>query len=153
MPKKPAPMVHRMMATARAHPAVTLGTLASLGGLLAVGGQFALWGWGFVESAPHAREVEKELRAEIALLATKAELAAARIDFEGLKRSLAWNTVQLVGLQATTSRNRLNDCDIKHDKGASMSALERQACAQYQQEFDDATRRYNDARAAAQAIR
>ena len=60
-------------------------------------------------------------------------------------RAIAWASVQAIKNEVLALRNRVNDCDIRREQ-ARMSPLEKQACAQYAQEYDDASRRFSEAR-------
>lgn len=133
----------------------------AIGGILAIMmfvGPVIIWAAGLVETRWHATATEDKLRGEmvahVALL--RAEAKTFHDEFAGFKtninRNMAWGLVQTVSLQTTTLRNRVNDCEIRAAKREPMTELERVACSQYRQEFDDATRRFNEARAAATAL-
>lgn len=79
----------------------------------------------------------------------RSDLAAMKTDSA---RVAAWNTVALMQMTVAVARNRVNDCDIKEDKRDRMTLLERQACAQYHDDFRNATQRFDDARRAALSI-
>ena len=125
--KKPEPPnSQRVVNTWHAHPVMTLGTAAAAVAVLAGIAPLLIW-------ALHYYATHEELESHKA--------AEARV--------IAWATVQAIKNETLSLRNRVNDCDIQKDKAKAMTALERAACAQYQQEYDDATRRFNEARRSA----
>lgn len=140
------------------HPVWSWTAIAGVITVLTFLGPVVIWAAGLVETRWHASAVEDKLRGEmvahVALL--RAEAKTFHDEFAGFKtninRNMAWGLVQTVSLQTTTLRNRVNDCEIRAAKREPMTELERLACSQYRQEFDDATRRFNEARAAATAL-
>lgn len=137
---------HRAARAVTSHPWWSLGTLISVIAILPTIAAALAWAFGFIETTATADRREAKLHGEI--LTLKADTDAHKISDA---RTSAWAYVQSLKNEQMALRNRVNDCDIKKDKRESMTSLERGACTQYQQEFDDATRRYNDARATATA--
>lgn len=146
----------RAAATVKRHPGWSWSTIAAIGATLAIGGQFAVYALGFVQTTWGAERMENKLRGEMLAHVTllRSETTAVKDELSAFKatvnRNMAWSSAQMLSMQATTSRNRVNDCNIlKQKKGLEVSALEQAACAQYQQDMDDANRRLSEAQAAA----
>ena len=127
-------MSERLTQTWHHHPLVSLGTIATVVTIIV---SVAPWVTGYIKNF---ETVESAKRANDAVMVL---IEAHKVNDA---RTQAFTTVQLLRQETVTQRNRVNDCEIKKDKKDKMTTLERSACAQYQQEFDDATRRFNDAR-------
>lgn len=119
------------------HPLVSLGTIATLVTIIVAVAPF-VFGW-----LKNFDTVEDAKRREDHLLALIVAHQANDI------RVSAWASLQAIKNEQVALRNRVNDCDIRLEKRETMSPLERQACAQYRAENEDATRRFNEARRAA----
>ena len=132
-PKAKPQMSARLTATWHNHPLFTLGTIVSLFTLITLGSPWINSAFHYFETADEAKQREASLRALIAN------------DERERKRENAWARVQSIKNSQIALRNRVNDCDIKKDKRDTMTPLERQACKQYQDEFDDAVRQFNQA--------
>lgn len=119
--------MHERLKTAwSTHPWFSISTVV---GLLTIATIAAPWlndALGYFETSANAKKIEKDIR-----------------------REMAWGSVQSVRAEVIALRNRLNDCNIKRDKKEEMTSLEHSACDQYQEEFDEATRRWNSAKDAA----
>ncbi len=130
MPAKAKPKMHSRLEHAWIHhPIVSLSTIIGVVTLISMLAPGVFWAISHFQTVDDAKKVENELR-----------------------RNIAWGLVQSIKTESIALRNRVNDCDIRKDKQDQMTRLERDACAQYQQEFDDATRRFNEARKAALEI-
>jgi hypothetical protein len=57
----------------------------------------------------------------------------------------------MIRLETLTTRNRVNDCDIAKTGSKLMSSIERQACETYRNEYEQAIKRLEAARAEAMA--
>jgi hypothetical protein len=66
-------------------------------------------------------------------------------------RRAAWATFGQADLKALVLRNRVNDCAVKTAKAETMTNLEQVACKQYNDEYDQAMKRVEDARHEAMA--
>lgn len=126
--KRPAPepippASTHIVNTWKSHPVATLGTIATLVAVLSGIAPLLIW-------ALHYYATHEELETH--------KSTEARVT--------AWGTVQSLKTEQLVLRNRVNDCEIRKETPGKVSALERQACAQYQQEFDDASRRFIEAR-------
>ena len=80
---------------------------------------------------------------------------------QGLWRNVAVENINrgLIDSKLVALRNRVNDCDIDRDRSRPMTSLEARACQQYHDEFktaqddyNEASRKVNEARAAALAV-
>jgi hypothetical protein len=78
-------------------------------------------------------------------------VANAKLHQASDARTFAWVQAQGMKNEVTMMRNRVNDCDIRQTKPGPMSDLERAACKQYVDEFNEASRRFVEARNAAAA--
>ncbi len=125
------------------HPWLTWGTLASIVAVIGGLGAGALWMADWLGD-----HVQTVAASKIADDKARAELAAHQVNDS---RTFAWSSVQAVKNEMVALRNRVNDCNIQKEKVKAMTTLERAACFQYQQEFDDAVRRFEAARIAAVA--
>lgn len=112
-----------------------LSTLATVASIYAVVGPlFAGW-LGNFEKVDHAR----------------AAIAAIYEQLGALARNQAWQSAQQIKTEANVAGNRVTECDVKNDRGEKMTPLERQACARWRADAEDAQRRYQRAYAAAEA--
>jgi hypothetical protein len=57
----------------------------------------------------------------------------------------AWQSVQMLRMEATVARNRVNDCNVRREQKLSLTPIERAACLQYEQDFGSANTRLADA--------
>lgn len=135
---KPKERMHaRIERTWTNHPMITLSTVIGVVTLISLVAPGVLWAINHFQTVEDSKRLEQELRGLIANYQT------------ANARTTAWAQVQAIKNEVVALRNRANDCDIKSDKKDRMTPLERQACSQYQEEFEDATRRFNEARKAA----
>lgn len=128
MANKPKPAPEPPPHWHQRHPVVAWSTIAALAGFAVSIAPGVLW------VSEHYQTVDD-----------------AKLHQSSDARTFAWLQVQGAKTEATVLRNRVNDCDIRAAKPPPMSELEHTACGQYRQEFDEATRRFNDARNAAMA--
>jgi len=151
---KPKPSLRARSATHfRNHPAIAWGTLAAIFTILGVivpGGWFV---WRMLELAEHASATyETKIDSSAKFAEAIGRIEKVNSDLVGTKRNAAWLFVGQARMDVTALRNRVNDCDIRKEKHETMSALERAACSQYQQEFADAQRRFIDAQTTANNV-
>lgn len=92
------------------------------------------WAFGFVDtvSAAKAREAELEKR----ILRQEKQSAGVLMT--------------LLDGRVLVARNRVNDCNIQRQGGRPMSGLEMNACFQYDSDYAEAKRRYEEAATQAQ---
>lgn len=66
-------------------------------------------------------------------------------------RAMAWTQKALADQQVLVLRNRVNDCGVRREQGGAMTPIEKAACQQYDDEFQAAVRRADEALRAAKA--
>jgi hypothetical protein len=136
------------------HPWLSLGTLASLAAVVPVVIAGLAWAFGFIETTAHAQGREDKLRSEmVAHVATiYAEVNKNKREFDDFKASYTRESagvfLQLLENKVYVARNRVNDCEIMRGK-QQMSTLERAACSQYDAEYVEAKRRFENQQTAA----
>ncbi len=124
-----APMHERIVTRWHEHPLKVLGILASVVAVLSGIGPAVIWGISYY--ATH-EELEHHKHAD----------AVAG----------AWTRTTILDLRQLTLRNRVNDCNIKKESREKMSSIEKNACLQYEDEFNAATGQLIQSRSAAQDI-
>ena len=125
--------IHESFSTAwESHPIAAISGIVALIGALVSIWPAITWISGHFQTAEDARQMELRLHRET---------AALRVDAARQSQFAA--------------RNRVNDCNIRRtSKDVVMSTLEQNACAQYDDDYRNATARLDDAiRAASTAYR
>jgi hypothetical protein len=129
------------------HPRWTLSGLASLAAIIPAAIYIGGWLGGLVETPWHAQAREDKIRADMdvkqtAVLGEIGKLrAAVETQWANDKRQNAGVLLQLMENKVYVARNRLNDCNIAKQAGKT-TPLERAACSQYEGDYADAVRRY-----------
>lgn len=156
-------MQYRATRAVRDHPWLSLGGITAFAGLWPIILPLVGLLVGFIDTPTAAKEREAALETK---LNTKidsqsavndkhvaelfAEIAKIHAELNEMRasnaRQSAGLTTQLLQTSTIVARNRVNDCNImKQQKGTKITTLELTACFQYEQDYEDARRRFDQA--------
>jgi hypothetical protein len=146
------PELHNRASRAvQSHPWMTLSTLSALVAILPVLGGGLLWALGFIETSAHAQAREDKLRDELKanVASIYAEINKNKRDSDDFKagyiRESAGVFRQLLDNKVYVARNRVNDCNVARSrKTPPMTPMEESACKQYDEEYAEAKRKYEN---------
>lgn len=154
MPKK-LTRTQRTVGFARRHPWLTWSTLSTIVGLLPVLGAIAAWGFGFLETSAQAKALEDRLRSEtaahVALIYGELNKLKASVEARWASddRSSAGMFLQLLENRVIVARNKINDCNILREKKMMMTPMEMSSCFQYESNYAEAKRRWENQQSSA----
>lgn len=145
----------RIAIIARRYPGWSWSTLAAVVAVLTFASPYVSSVAGLIETTSQAKAREDKIREELKsnVATIYAEVNKLRMEVEKRwasdTRSDAGTFLQLLENKVTTARNRVNDCNIMRGRKGPLSPLESSVCKQYDDDYSEALRRYQNQQSAA----